>query len=313
MDVGLVYHPDYLKHFAGQQHPERPGRLEAVMQALETSGQTQQLVALEGEHDAQAWVASVHELKHIQRVQTASQRGGAALDPDTIVCQDSFDVALKAVAGTLTAANAVIEGQVAQAFCAVRPPGHHATSQRAMGFCLFNNVAVLARYLQKHHGLDNILIVDWDVHHGNGTQFIFEDDPSVLYFSIHQYPYYPGTGAATETGQGRGQGYTLNIPMTAGAGDDDYIAVFEQQLLPRAVEYGPDCVLVSAGFDAHHADPLAQMQVTEQGYRRLTQVVKEIAARCCDHRLISVLEGGYNLDALGRSVQTHVDELQQAG
>jgi acetoin utilization deacetylase AcuC-like enzyme len=180
-----------------------------------------------------------------------------------------------------------------------------------MGFCLFNNVAVLARYLQQHHGLGHILIVDWDVHHGNGTQHIFEDDPSVLYFSIHQYPFYPGTGASAETGHGPGQGFTLNVPLPAGTGDETYIAAFEQQLLPRALEYRPDCVLISAGFDAHYADPLGQMQVTEEGYRRLTQVVKEIAATCCQHRLISVLEGGYNLEALGHSVRVHLDELRQ--
>lgn len=311
MDVGFVYHPDYLKHVAGPQHPERPDRLQAVLQCLADSGLAQQLTMLEIEHEAQAWIAEVHELAHIQLVQSASQRGGAALDPDTIVCQDSYAVALKAVAGILSAADAVMQHQVAQAFCAVRPPGHHATSQRAMGFCLFNNVAVLARYLQKQHGLDNILIVDWDVHHGNGTQFIFEEDPSILYFSIHQYPYYPGTGAAAETGQGRGQGYTMNVPMAAGGGDDAYIAAFEQQLLPRALNYNPDCVLISAGFDAHYDDPLAHMQVTEAGYRRLTQVVQEIAARCSNGRLISVLEGGYHLDALGRSVQAHIEELQQ--
>jgi acetoin utilization deacetylase AcuC-like enzyme len=159
--------------------------------------------------------------------------------------------------------------------------------------------------------LDNLLIVDWDVHHGNGTQEIFADDPSVLYCSIHQYPFYPGTGAATDIGHGQGRGFTLNMPLPAWSGDATYIAAFEQQLLPRALAYQPDCVLVSAGFDAHYADPLAQMQVTEEGYRRLTQVVKEIAARCCKHRLISVLEGGYNLEALGHSVRAHVDELHQ--
>lgn len=311
MAVGFVYHPDYLKHITGPRHPERPDRLQAVLQYLADSGCAQQLVTLEAEHEAQAWVAEVHEWTHVQRVQAASLHGGAALDPDTMVCQDSFAVALKAVAGVLSAADAVMQHQVAQAFCAVRPPGHHATSQRAMGFCLFNNVAVLARYLQKQHGLDNILIVDWDVHHGNGTQFIFEEDPSVLYFSTHQYPFYPGTGATTETGQGRGQGYTVNVPLAAGTGDAEYIAAFEQRLLPCALDYKPDCVLVSAGFDAHYDDPLAQMQVTEAGYRRLTRVVKEIAARCSDGRLISVLEGGYHLEALGRSVQAHIEELQQ--
>jgi acetoin utilization deacetylase AcuC-like enzyme len=312
MDIGLVYHPDYLKHHAGEHHPERPGRLEAVMQALETSGHTQHLMALEGDHDAASWAATVHDLRHIRLVQDASARGRAALDPDTSVCGDSYTVALKAIAGTLAAADAVMQGQVSQVFCAVRPPGHHATPQRPMGFCLFNNVAILARYLQRQHGLDNILIIDWDVHHGNGTQAIFDDDPSVLYFSVHQYPFYPGTGATTETGRGRGQGFTMNVPLPAGSGDDTYIAVFERQLLPRALAYRPDCVLISAGFDAHYADPLAHMQVTEEGYRRLTQIVKEIATTCSQQRLISVLEGGYNLEALGRSVQAHVEELQGA-
>ena len=266
MDIGLVYHPDYLKHHAGDHHPERPGRLEAVMQALETSGHTQHLMALEGDHDAASWAATVHDLRHIRLVQAASARGKAALDPDTIVCSDSYTVALKAIAGTLAAADAVMQGQVSQVFCAVRPPGHHATPQRPMGFCLFNNVAILARYLQRQHGLDNILIIDWDVHHGNGTQAIFDDDPSVLYFSVHQYPFYPGTGATTETGRGRGQGFTMNVPLPAGSDDNTYIAVFERQLLPRALAYRPDFVLISAGFDAHYADPLAHMQVTEEGY-----------------------------------------------
>jgi acetoin utilization deacetylase AcuC-like enzyme len=311
MDVGLVYHPDYLKHNTGQYHPERPGRLEAVMQALEASGHAQQLMRLECDNDPEAWVATVHHLEHIKLVQATSQHNHTALDPDTIVCRDSYAAALKAVAGTLAAADAVMQGQVSQTFCAVRPPGHHATSRRPMGFCLFNNVAIVARYLQQHHGLDNILIIDWDVHHGNGTQYIFEEDPSVLYFSTHQYPFYPGTGASTETGQGRGQGFTMNVPLPAGTGDDTYIAVFEQQLLPHALAYRPDCVLISAGFDAHYADPLAQMQVTEEGYRRMTQVVKEITATCCQQRLISVLEGGYNLAALARSVQAHIEELQQ--
>lgn len=311
MDIGLVYHPDYLKHYAGQHHPERPSRLEAVMQALETSQQTQTLTPLDITHDAESWVAEVHHPDHIRLVRAASQNGQAALDPDTIVCSDSYPVALKAISGTLAAADAVMQGRIAQAFCAVRPPGHHATMRRAMGFCLFNNVAILARYLQRQHGIGNILIVDWDVHHGNGTQAIFEADPSVLFFSVHQYPFYPGTGAASETGQGRGQGYTLNAPLPAGSDDAAYTNVFEQVLLPRALNYRPDFVLVSAGFDAHYADPLAHMQVTEAGYRRMTQVVKEIAATCCQHRLISVLEGGYDLTALGRSVQTHIEALQQ--
>ena len=311
MGIGLVYHPDYLKHDPGERHPEHAGRLEAVMQALEASGHSRQLVHLDWDDDPQAWVAEVHDRDVIQRVEAASQRGNAALDPDTIVSRDSYDVALQAVAGTLAAADAVVSGEVSQAFCAVRPPGHHAEAHRSMGFCLFNNVAVLARYLQKRHGLDNILIIDWDVHHGNGTQHIFEADASVMYVSTHQYPFYPGTGASGETGTGSGEGYTLNFPLPAGTGDDAYLTIFEQAILPRALEYRPDCVLVSAGFDAHYADPLAHMQVSEAGYRRMTEVVNEIAAVCSRNRLISVLEGGYNVDALGRCVTTHVATLRQ--
>jgi acetoin utilization deacetylase AcuC-like enzyme len=259
MDVGLVYHSDYLKHDPGLHHPEHAGRLEAVLQALETSGRAQQLVHLTWDDDPQAWITQVHDARVLRLVEVASQRGRVALDPDTIVSRDSFNVALQAVAGTLAAADAVVRGEISQVFCAVRPPGHHAESHRSMGFCLFNNVAILARYLQRRHGLDNIMIIDWDVHHGNGTQHIFEDDPSVFYISTHQYPFYPGTGATGE----------------------------------------------------HYADPLAHMQVTEAGYRRMTQVVKEIAATCSQQRIISVLEGGYNLAALARSVEAHIEELQR--
>ena len=311
MDVGLVYHPDYLKHDPGLHHPEHAGRLEAVLQALETSGRAQQLVHLTWDDDPQAWITQVHDARVLRLVEVASQRGPAALDPDTIVSRDSFNVALQAVAGTLAAADAVVRGEIPQVFCAVRPPGHHAEAHRSMGFCLFNNVAILARYLQRRHGLDNIMIIDWDVHHGNGTQHIFEDDPSVFYISTHQYPFYPGTGATGETGVGRGQGYTMNVPLPAGTGDETYITVFEQQILPRALDYRPDCMILSAGFDAHYADPLAHMQVTEAGYRRMTQVVKEIAAACSQQRIISVLEGGYNLAALARSVEAHIEELQK--
>lgn len=311
MDVGLVYHADYLKHDPGVYHPEHAGRLEAVMQALASSDRTQHLVRLKWDHDPQDWVTRVHHPRVMKLVQAASHRAPVALDPDTVVSTDSYNTALKAVAGVLAAADAVVTGQVSQVFCAVRPPGHHAESDRSMGFCLFNNVAILARYLQEQHGLNKILILDWDVHHGNGTQHIFERDASVFYMSTHQYPFYPGTGAMSETGTGQGQGYTMNVPLPAGTGDDIYIEVFEQQILPCALQYRPDCVVVSAGFDAHYADPLAQMQVTEAGYRRMTQIVKEIAATCCEQRLISVLEGGYNLEALGRSVVAHVEELQQ--
>jgi acetoin utilization deacetylase AcuC-like enzyme len=179
----------------------------------------------------------------------------------------------------------------------------------AMGFCLFNNVAIVARYLQRHHGLDRILIVDWDVHHGNGTQDVFYDDPSVFFFSIHQYPFYPGTGARAETGVGEGTGFTLNAPMPAGHGDDDYLRVFEKDLAPKVAEFKPDFVLVSAGFDAHRSDPLGGMNLTEGGYDRLTEVVRSWAVTMCAGRMLSLLEGGYDLDALARSVASHLSRL----
>ena len=207
------------------------------------------------------------------------------------------------------AVDRIIDDTLDAAFCAVRPPGHHALADRAMGFCLFNNVAIGARYAQQRHALSRILIVDWDVHHGNGTQAIFYDDPSVLYFSTHQYPFYPGTGARAETGRGAGAGFTINVPLPAGAGDAELIRAFQEELLPRALTFKPQLILISAGFDAHRDDPLAGLAVTEAGYAELTRIVRGIAEACCRGRIVSVLEGGYNLLALGRSVEAHLRTL----
>jgi acetoin utilization deacetylase AcuC-like enzyme len=205
-----------------------------------------------------------------------------------------------------------MQGRVQNAFCAVRPPGHHAESTHAMGFCLFNNIAITARYLQQRHGLERVAIVDWDVHHGNGTQRTFYEDPSVFFFSTHQYPYYPGTGKADETGMGRGTGFTKNVPLPAGMGDTEYLQIFNTVLRPALKAYRPDVVLVSAGFDAHRDDPLAGMKLTTEGYVALTRVVKEIAGEFCQGRILSCLEGGYNLEALGASVEGHLRELVAA-
>ena len=309
MGIGLVYHPDYLKHDPGERHPEHAGRLEAVMQALEAGGHSRQLVHLDWDDDPQAWVAEVHDTEVIQRVQAASQRGRAALDPDTIVSRDSYDVALQAVAGTLAAADAVVSGEVSQAFCAVRPPGHHAEAHRSMGFCLFNNVAVLARYLQKRHGLDNILIIDWDVHHGNGTQHIFEADASVMYISTHQYPFYPGTGAWSETGTGRGRGATVNCPMRAGSDDEDYEAAFMEKILPAMDRFKPEFIIISAGFDAHRDDPLGDVNLSTGFYGWMTDRVMEVADKHAGGRVVSVLEGGYNLAMLPLCIEEHLKAL----
>ena len=230
---------------------------------------------------------------------------------DTPISPESYEVALAAAGGVLGAVDAVMEKKIRNAFCAVRPPGHHATEDTAMGFCIFNNVAVATRYIQKQYNLSKILIVDWDVHHGNGTQAAFYDDPTVLYFSVHQYPFYPGTGSEAEKGNGKGLDHTINVPLPAGSGDSDYVRVFQERLRPAALAFSPDFVLISAGFDAHESDLLGSMKVTAQGFAKLTDVVKKIAEKCCAGRLVSVLEGGYHLEGLADSVEAHIRVLMR--
>jgi acetoin utilization deacetylase AcuC-like enzyme len=229
---------------------------------------------------------------------------------DTAISPGSFDAAVLAAGAGVSVARSVLEGEAKNGMAIVRPPGHHAERSLALGFCLFNNVAVLARWLLQRPGIERVLIVDWDVHHGNGTQRAFEEDPSVFYFSIHQWPYYPGTGAAAEKGRGAGEGTTLNVPAPAGWGDDEYRRVFEKVLEPAATEFDPDFVLVSAGFDAHAEDPLAGMRVTETGYRAMTRTVMEIADKCAGGRVVSLLEGGYHHEALPRAVAAHLEMLK---
>jgi acetoin utilization deacetylase AcuC-like enzyme len=310
--VGLVSHPDYLAHHTGFTHPERPERLQAITDHLARTGLIKDLVGIEPRPADRRWIEQVHSAAYVSRVEDYCRSGRAIIDSiDTSISSRSFDVSLMAAGGALAAADAVMAGKVSHAFCAVRPPGHHALREVAMGFCLFNNVAIAARYLQRHHQLARILIVDWDVHHGNGTQDAFYEDPTVFFFSIHQYPFYPGTGSAAETGEGEGAGRTLNAPMEAGCGDDDYVKVFEEVLAPRVLQFRPDFILVSAGFDAHKDDPLGGMNLTEKGYARLTDLVRSWAADLCSGRILSLLEGGYDLQALARSVQTHLERLAQ--
>jgi acetoin utilization deacetylase AcuC-like enzyme len=226
------------------------------------------------------------------------------------ISRQSYNAAVAAVGGVLAAVDAVMEGKVANAFCAVRPPGHHALGDEAKGFCIFNNVAIGVRYVQQKYGLPRVLIVDWDVHHGNGTQATFYDDPNVLYFSTHQWPFYPGTGSSLETGGG-GADLNINVPLPAGSGDSEYIKIFEGKLRRAALAFSPDFVFVSAGFDAHEGDTLGGMRVTTEGFARLTRVVKEIAAQCCQGRLVASLEGGYRLDDLAASVEAHLRVLME--
>jgi acetoin utilization deacetylase AcuC-like enzyme len=307
--TGLVYHPDYLKHITGKEHPENPQRLKAIISGLEKSGLASRLQKIEAKHSTLEWMEKVHSKSYIQQIQMAGQKGAVLLDSDTMVGPESFNVAVLAVSGVLAGCDAVMSGKVRNTFCAIRPPGHHAEKERAMGFCLFNNVAVAARYLQEAHKLRKILIVDWDVHHGNGTQHIFYEDDSVYYFSIHQFPHYPGTGREEEEGEGKGHGYTLNVPMCAGSGDLEYLEVFDMIFYPEAVRFKPDFILISAGFDGHKDDPLSDLRMTEKGYQRMTEIVMDLAQVCCEGRVVSVLEGGYNLPSLSSSVKTHVQTL----
>jgi acetoin utilization deacetylase AcuC-like enzyme len=305
--TGFVYHPQYLEHDMGAGHPESPDRLRAIVARLERSGVFSRLVRIEPFPASDEWITQVHTVSYVETLKRrAPTSGRVSLDPDTSMSSGSLAAAYLAAGGAIAAADAIVAGSVEHAFCAVRPPGHHAEHDRAMGFCLFNNVAIAARYLQRRHAMARVLIVDWDVHHGNGTQHTFENDPSVLFFSTHQYPFYPGTGRATETGDGRGAGATINVPMNVGEGDDTYREVFQKVLLPAADAFQPDFVIVSAGFDAHKDDPLASMGLTEEGYADLTRMVVSIARRHSRGRLLSCLEGGYNLQALSASVERHL-------
>ncbi len=293
--TAIVYHPDYLLHDTGS-HPERKERLIAIMQLIEDTGID--LRKIKPEPASIEEIRYVHDPDYITKVREYSKRE-IPLDPDTVLCKDSYRAALLAAGGMIRAVDLAAEGE--NAFALVRPPGHHALTCSGMGFCLFNNIAIGARHAQKI-GYDRVLIVDWDVHHGNGTQYTFYDDPSVFYFSVHQYPHYPGTGSSDETGTGAGQGYTLNVPLPAGSGDVEYTRAFEEILIPAALRFDPDIVLVSAGFDAHIDDPLAGMAVTTEGFGKMASIVCSIADRCCEGRLAITLEGGYDLYALSHSV-----------
>ncbi|GJL66408.1 MAG: acetoin utilization protein [Nitrospirales bacterium] len=311
--VGFVSETAYLEHEMGHGHPESPDRLRAIEARLSSTGTIDQLIPIEAKPAKKEWIEQVHESSYVRKLESKSPSSGyASLDADTTLCPASLSAAYLAAGGALAAADAVMSQQVDHVFCAVRPPGHHAEADRAMGFCLLNNVAIVAKYLQEHHGLERVLIVDWDVHHGNGTQHTFYDDPSVLFFSTHQFPHYPGTGRSTETGRGDGNGLTVNVPMSGGQGDEEYREVFQQVLIPAAEQFKPDFILISAGFDAHRDDPLASMNLTEDGYATLTRIVLDIAAQHASGRVISCLEGGYHLQALAQSVDQHLLTMVEA-
>ncbi len=298
----------YLRHLTGGGHPESPDRLRAIHSILSEAGAPDLCRRVEPREASDEEIALVHSTDHIRRLAADVPEGHLVyLDPDTPLSHESYRVARMAVGGVLRAVDLVMEG--ARGLALPRPPGHHAERDRAMGFCLFNNVAVAARYAQRTLGAKKVLIADWDLHHGNGTQQAFYADPSVLYFSTHQFPYYPGSGSWEETGTGDGIGFTVNVPLPPGQGDAEYTAVYDRVLRPIALDFAPDLVLVSAGFDTYHLDPLGGMRVTEEGYRAMAGILAGIADTCCDGRICIVLEGGYHLEGLARSVKAVLETL----
>ncbi|MDH4223068.1 MAG: histone deacetylase [candidate division Zixibacteria bacterium] len=307
--TGLVYHPDYLKHDTGKFHPENASRLSYLMEHLEKNkilSLVEQIMPL---NPPLEWVEKIHPREYIRLIEDFSGHAPARLDADTVISSETYRVALLSVGGVIAGVDGVMQGRVKNAFCAVRPPGHHAEPGRGMGFCIFNNVAAGARYVQEKYRLKKVLIADWDAHHGNGTQKVFYSDPTVYYFSIHQFPFYPGSGKESEEGEGDGFGYTLNIPMFAGSGDLEYIEVFETIFYPAALKFAPEFIFISAGFDAHMDDPLTDLQISSNGFREMTQVIKRLAEETCEGRIVSVLEGGYNPKALASSVEAHLMTL----
>lgn len=294
----------FLDHVNPRNHPERPDRLRAITGRLRSSPLWKVLAVTAPTPASPAAVRQVHAASHLEFIRATCESGGGLLDAgDTHAVPASLDVALLAAGAPIAAVDMVLDGKAGAAFCAVRPPGHHAERDRPMGFCLLNNVAIAARHAQQERGVGRVAILDWDVHHGNGTQHLFEDDPTVLYVSLHQYPFYPGTGERTETGTGKGTGYTLNIPLPAGTGEDDYGEAFETEIVPALRSFAPGLLLISAGFDAHRNDPIGGMELTEQSFALFTRMVRDVAP------VVSVLEGGYHLEALGRSVEEHLRAL----
>lgn len=307
--TGFLYDERFLLHCTGPNHPESPDRLVAAYRGIEEAELLPHLIRLKAGPAELKWVESVHTPKHILRFEEACMLDmGEYEHPDNQICTQTYDIALLAVGGVLEAARSVMAGEIDNAFCAVRPPGHHAEAHKALGFCYFNNVAIAARYLQKEWGVERVGIIDFDVHHGNGTQHIFETDPSVFFYSVHQHPSFcfPGTGRDFETGFDEGTGFTLNSPLLPGEGDRDYKECIERDMLPAFEMFSPQVLLLSAGFDAHQDDDMSDMNLSTGGFSWIMERIMEIAEKYAEGRVISVLEGGYCLGRLPELIANHV-------
>jgi acetoin utilization deacetylase AcuC-like enzyme len=311
MATGFFTHPACREHNPGPMHPERPERLDAIESAVQLHPVRERLIVRTAPKAAEQGILRVHDESFLRAISALCQRGGYLASMEEEVNAATLEAAYFAAGAGIAAAQAVMKGELTNAVCAVRPPGHHATADQAMGFCLFNNVAIAAAYLLEREGLSRVLIADWDLHHGNGTQDIFYDSNRVFYFSTHEWGIYPGSGAATEIGTGEGRGFTMNRPLMMGDGDKEIVAAFDEELRPAMEKFQPEFVLVSAGFDAHRSDPLGNLGVTDEGFRRITTITHEIAEKYSKGRLVVFLEGGYNLDVLGRCVCDVLDVLSQ--